>query len=64
MQSSLDIVKSNLAAMPAQGIRRTNVGWAAVSRKADGRVTLIDSFKGAGAKRKAIQAAGTSTVIA
>lgn len=45
--------------MPRTGIRRGNTGdWAAIK---DGR--LVQSFSGIGAKRAAIQAAGTNTVV-
>lgn len=54
------IADERAARMPRTGIRRTNSGgWAAIR---DGR--LIDSYSGIGAKRAAIAAAGTNTVIA
>lgn len=48
------------AAQPRTGIRQTNSGdWAAVR---DGR--LVSTHAGIGAKRAAILAAGTNTVVA
>jgi len=40
------------------GIRRSDVGWAAIC---EGR--LVEEYAGAGSKRAAIEAAGTNAVI-
>lgn len=54
------IAEQRAASIPRTGIRRTNSGgWAAIK---DGR--LLDTFNGVGAKRIAIQRAGSNTVVA